>query len=553
MAAKGGPPASPIHSTISCSTPVIRRRAIRSAFTGSDAVAIIEATNICKSFGETKALAGVSFEARPGEIHAIVGENGSGKSTLAKVFSGVHRPDSGRLIVCGGVPATPVEALGLGVATIFQEVLVAGNATVTENIFIGTDGTWWPSMSMREKRQSASDMLLRYTGQRIDPDERVGNLPLSIKQWIVIARAIVRKPRVLILDESSAALDFEASERLHGEMRRLVADGVCVLIVTHRIAELVKLADRATVLRDGRDVGRLEKSAITEKNLIAMMSSQSRIEPSEGLASRAIRSHRTAPLLSAEITVCPAARRTDFSIGEGEIVGITGLEGHGHDYFLRILAGIEKASAGAPYIHGHGQQPAPIRSICDAGRLNVAYVSGDRKRDGIFPNLSILENFAAGLYSREAKGWLGWIDRAAIRWHFDAEAKRLSIRLGSPSNVITSLSGGNQQKVLIGRAHAVGPRLILLNDPARGVDLATKRDLYETLRRFAAKGGGVVYLSSEIEEFIGFADRVVVFRHAAPFAFFGTDDIGEHQILRAMFGHQSTFADADMSAVARGS
>jgi ribose transport system ATP-binding protein len=232
----------------------------------------IELKNIKKSFGETQALVDASLRTELGEIHAIVGENGSGKSTLAKIMSGVIPCDDGGISVLGGHPKTPAEAISLGVSTIYQEIMVADELTIWENMYAGSDGLRRKSMSSVEKRRRTKDILERLAQTRIDPDEIVGRQPLNIKQWIVIARAIIRDPKILIFDESSAALDLEATNRLHDEMNRMKDAGACIILVTHRIAELVRIADSATVLRDGVTVGRLSKDEITEENILSLMS-----------------------------------------------------------------------------------------------------------------------------------------------------------------------------------------------------------------------------------------------------------------------------------------
>ena len=223
----------------------------------------VRLSGVAKAFGETKALKKCDFEARAGEVHAIVGENGSGKSTMAKIMSGVLLPDAGDATVLNGRVRTPRDARRIGLATIFQEVLVADEASVLDNLYVGRDGFCEIQKPSRDRKQEAQSLLDRLVGQPVDLSQAVGELPLSVKQWIVIARAILRKPRVLILDESSAALDLDATLRLHDEIHVLRAAGSTVIIVTHRIAELVRIADRATVLRDGVTVGVLEKKDIT--------------------------------------------------------------------------------------------------------------------------------------------------------------------------------------------------------------------------------------------------------------------------------------------------
>lgn len=486
---------------------------------------------VTKSFGETHALRGVDFDARAGEVHAIVGENGSGKSTLAKIMSGVLLADSGEVTVLGTTPLTPIAARKTGLATIFQEILVADEASVYDNLYVGRDSLFRATASRSESEAEASALMERFVGSVIDISAPVGGLPLNVKQWIVIARAILRQPKVLILDESSAALDLEATLRLHTEISRLRAAGSTILIVTHRIAELVRIADRATVLRDGQAVGVLEKADITEANLLAMMTPQDR--QLAMISSFARKTGDTAPktvLTAKALAPVRGAMPFDFNLEAGQIIGVTGLDGQGQHDFLLALAGVQRSQAGVVVMDGK-----PLASLADAERLGIAYVSGDRKREGIFPDLSIFENLAMGIY-RQHTGPLGIIKRSQIEPLFRAEVERLRIKCGRISNKITSLSGGNQQKVLIGRAFARNPRVIVLNDPARGVDLGTKRDLYLELRRFAEAGSAVVYLSSEIEEFLGFADRVDVFVANTVFRSLSGAEISEEEILAAMFG-----------------
>lgn len=488
----------------------------------------VKITNVHKAFGETRALRGVSLVARAGEIHAIVGENGSGKSTLAKIASGVILPDRGKVDTLGVTPQTPRDAIQAGVATIYQEMMLAEDLSIWENLFAGSDPTWRRVRSNHEKRRETREIMKRLSGLDLDPNRKVADLPLAFKQWVVIARAIVQKPKVLIFDESSAALDLEATERLHAEMRTLRDAGIAILIVTHRIAELVKIADVATVLRDGETVGTLEKSDITEENILRLMSA------AHGHAAGTPRKRRAAgpSVLSADLKLCPEGANIRFNIGAGEVVGLAGLDGAGQAAFIAMLAGILRPPAGQVATPA-GEVTSP-RSAAVAG---IAYVSGDRKREGIFPNLSILENFGMAL-SGTAKGFVGWLDHAATRQAFATEVDRLSIKFQAETDRITTLSGGNQQKVLIGRAFAQHPKVILLNDPARGVDIGTKQVLWQQLRTFADAGGAVVYLSTEIEEFFDFADRVCVFFNDRIHTELPTEMIDEQNLLAAMFGKE---------------
>ena len=496
----------------------------------------IAIVGVRKSFGVTKALNGCSFHARLGEIHAIVGGNGCGKSTLAKVISGVVQVDSGQVSVLGRSPAAPHEARAAGIATVFQEVLVADDCSVVENLYLGADSLWSRALGASEKHATAKTLMRELTGVAVDPETLVGTLPLGIKQWITIGRALLCKPRVLILDESSAALDLDSTERLFAKMREIRDGGAAVIIVTHRIAELIRICDRATVLRDGCDVGVLEKSEITEKNLLRLMTGKSSLA---GLASAgaALTRRGEVVLKARQLKIWPGGAAVNWQLQQGEILGVAGLDGQGQSEFVRILAGVDAALESTPQVRDASGAFHDIRSLDDAVGHGVSYVSGDRKREGIFANLSIFENLLMPLYRRKSRaGRLALIDWSGLDGTFDGEVERLAIRMGERSNKITSLSGGNQQKVLIARAFALNPNILVLNDPARGIDVGAKAELYRHLRDFAARGKSVIYLSSEIEEFVGFCSRVIVFRNGSIFDQFSAQEIHPTLILEAMFG-----------------
>ena len=493
--------------------------------------------NAHKTFGVTKALNGVSFRANVGEIHAIVGGNGCGKSTLAKVLSGVLPVDSGEVSVFGHSPRSPTEARQLGVAMVFQEVMVADEATITENLFAGADGLWSKTLSTREKVARARVVMRELVDADIDPERLAAGLSLGIKAWITIGRALLFEPKILILDESSASLDFDSTERLFQKMRELRDRGAAVLIVTHRIAELIRVCDRATVMRDGKNVGMLAKSEITEDNLLRLMAGKEGARAA--VEKRSFKANGNHIVLKATgLKVWPNSEAMNFDLRKGEIVGVTGLEGHGQDSFVRILAGVTPAAESFPVVQMVGSaRQVEIKSLEQAKSSGIEFVSGDRKREGILPNLNIFENLLIPLYPLHKHGG----EANVIRWPelqgiFDWEVQRLSIKTGPQANPITSLSGGNQQKVLIGRAFALRPRILVLNDPARGIDEGTKQELYQHLRDFVAEGNSVVYMSSELEEFIGLCSRVIVFRHGSIFDVLVEDDVDPVRILEAMFG-----------------
>jgi len=513
--------------------------------TKQSVVGDIYVQDVHKSFGVTKALDGVNFSANFGEIHAIVGPNGCGKSTLAKVLSGVLPIDKGKVSVMGHFPTSPVMARDLGIATVFQEVMIADEASVVDNLFIGSDDFWYKSLTHREKAKKAEELMEDLIGEYVDPNTLAMNLSLPIKAWITIGRAFLREnTKVLILDESSAALDFDSTERLFKKMREFRDSGMAVFIVTHRIAELIRISDKATVMRDGVDVGVLDKENITEQNLLSLMTGKT--ESAEQTKTTAVQTKSEKIVMKTKDLILwdslAAARGStsepiNMELREGEILGVTGLDGHGHDEFVKILAGVQEPHAGTTEVLNINNKFVKYNTLLDAKNNGISFVSGDRKKEGILPNLSIYENLVVPLYRTTSKaGWLGFVNWLELNGIYEYEVERLSIKTGPKDNLIGSLSGGNQQKVMIARSLATHPKILVLNDPARGIDVSTKRDLYTHLRKYAEEGNTVIFLSSELEEFIGLCPKVVVFRHGTIFDIFENEKVNADTLLEGMFG-----------------
>ena len=504
--------------------------------------------DVHKYFGVTKALNGVNFNANFGEIHAIVGGNGCGKSTLAKAMSGVLPVDKGKVSVLGKTPTSPVMARNMGIATVFQEVMIAEESSVVDNLFVGSDDFWYKNLTQREKVLKAQEIMEDLVGEYIDPYTQAFNLSLPIKAWITIARAFLREnTKVLILDESSAALDFDSTERLFKKMRELRDRGVAIFIVTHRIAELVRISDKATVMRDGKDVGVLEKKDLNEKNLIGLMTG--REEVGEKSTSVAIQTKTEKVVMRAEnLIVWPDSKPFNFEIKRGEIVGVTGLDGNGQDDFVKILAGVQESHGGTLEVLDTNEKFLKFNSLDSAKENRISFVSGDRKKEGILPNLSIYENLVVPLYEKTSKaGFLGFVNWMELNGIFDWEVERLNIKTGPRDNLIGSLSGGNQQKVMIARSFAQHPKILILNDPARGIDISTKRDLYVHLRKYVEEGNTVVFLSSELEEFIGLCPKVIVFRNGTIFDIFENERINADTLLEGMFGQTAGIGKTTVS------
>ena len=505
--------------------------------TKQSVVGDIYVQDVHKSFGVTKALDGVNFSANFGEIHAIVGPNGCGKSTLAKVLSGVLPIDKGKVSILGHTPTSPVMARNLGIATVFQEVMIADEASVVDNLFIGSDDFWYKSLTLREKAKKAEELMEDLVGEYVDPHTLAINLSLPIKAWITIGRAFLRdNTKVLILDESSAALDFDSTERLFKKMREFRDSGMAVFIVTHRIAELIRISDKATVMRDGVDVGVLDKKDLNEKNLLSLMTGK--VVSGEKSKDVALQTKSDKVVIRAkDLIVWPESAPVNLEIRRGEILGVTGLDGNGHDDFVKILAGVQESYGGTTEVLNINDKFVKYNSLMEAKELGISFVSGDRKKEGILPNLSIYENMVIPLYRTTSRaGFLGFINWLELNGVYEWELDRLNIKTGFKSDLITSLSGGNQQKVMIARSFGQHPKILVFNDPARGIDVNTKTDLYHHLRKYVEEGNSIVFLSSELEEFIGLCPKVIVFRHGSVFDIFENEKVNADTLLQGMFG-----------------
>lgn len=490
-----------------------------------------EVRGLAKTFGATRALADADLHVRAGEVHTVMGENGSGKSTLVKILSGVHRPDSGEIVVDGhraGKMRSPASSRALGISTVFQETLTIPGQSILANIWIGSART---DVTESARRTRARAILGRMLGEEPDVDAPIESLSLSGRQAVCITRSLVRDPTLLILDESTSALDVATRDRLFDLMRDLTEHGTSILFISHRMDEVFEISDVVTVLRAGQTVAaRLDAATTTSADLVRLMSGvEAAAERHNGRATADL------ALTADDVRLAPDAVPISLTLRAGELLGLAGLEGQGQEAFLKALRG-DTTDGGEVVRHVAGsteQVTGPDR----ARDLGIGYVPRERRREGLFEQLSISENFGLPTLGNDTR--FGLIDSRRTVQRLTRFAGPLRVKMGRPRDLIGTLSGGNQQKVILARTLADSPRVLLLNDPTRGIDHTAKLDVYSTLDDLCASGVAIVVLSSEVDELVHLADRVLVFRDGSVSAALDGDAVTRAAIVEAYFGAPS--------------
>ncbi|MBG0851170.1 sugar ABC transporter ATP-binding protein [Streptomyces spinoverrucosus] len=489
---------------------------------------LLSMSGITKSFPGVRALDGVDLDVQAGEVHCLLGQNGAGKSTLIKVLAGAHQPDTGT-INWRGEPVTlrsPIAAMRLGIATIYQELDLVEHLSVAENVHLGHEPTAAGFVVRRGTAKESTALLLKRLGHpEIDPGRLVGELSAAQQQIVSMARALSHEVRLIVMDEPSAALDPDEVDNLFRIVGDLTADGVAVVYISHRLEEIRRIGDRVTVLKDGRAVaGGLPAKSTPTREVVALMTGRN-VE--YVFPERPASPVRGEPLLH----VRGLARNGEFepfdlTVRPGEIVGLAGLVGSGRSEILETIYGARKPAAGQVLVDGRPLKPGSVRAAVRAG---LGLAPEERKAQALLMLESVTRNVSVSSMSRFSKA--GWIDRAAELGAARSATRELSLRPDNPSAPIRTLSGGNQQKAVLARWLLRGCRVLLLDEPTRGVDVGARAELYAVVRRLANEGLAVLLVSSEVPEVLGLADRVLVLRegrvvHTAP-----AHELDEHRVL----------------------
>jgi ribose transport system ATP-binding protein len=473
-----------------------------------DGIPLFQMEEISKRYGGVRALEYASLTVKSGRVHAILGENGAGKSTLIKIMSGVVAPDKGRMALDGRDVsfADPAAANAAGIVCIFQELSLIPHLSVADNIVVSNPPTRFGMIDRQAQRRIAEEALTRAGGEDIHPMALVQDLPLSRRQIIEIAKALARKPRLLILDEATSALTASDVAKVFSVLKRLRSEGLALLFISHRMHEIAEIADDCTIFRNGRNVATYTAGSKTDNEVVELMIGR---EYSNVFPAKPAPKPASAPAVLEVRNLGWTQRLTDISLSAraGEIVGLGGLDGQGQRELLLALFGVLRGVTGEVLIDG---KPTRIGSprTAKSKRIGMALIPEDRKTEGLMLPLSVMDNLSFAGLGKISRG--GIIDRAAERRAADTVIKLLAIKSDGTRVPAGSLSGGNQQKVVIAKWLMIQPRIILLNDPTRGIDVGTKQEIYALLRQLADAGAAVVLYSTDYDELIGLCDRVLV-------------------------------------------
>ena len=496
--------------------------------------AVLEMRGICKYFPGVKALQDVDFTLREGEIHALMGENGAGKSTLIKVLTGVYSKDGGEVCIKGHEGPvnikSPQEAQNAGISTVYQEITLCPNLTVAENMFIGrTKG----AMTNWREINAKSGKILEDLGIPAAPTQQLGSCSIAVQQMVAIARAVDMECKVLILDEPTSSLDEQEVAKLFKLMLDLKSKGVGIIFVTHFLEQVYEVCDRITVLRDGGLVGEyiiedLPRVKLVSKMLGKELDDMADIKKGSGAE---VWMDGEAVLEAEGLSSTAGIKPFDFSIRKGEVNGFTGLLGSGRSECVRAIFGADRVASGTVKMNGKGIK---IRKPLDAMKHGIGYLPEDRKGDGIVGDLSVRENII--LAFQVMKGFFHPISRAQAEKYADEYIKLLEIKTASADTPIKSLSGGNQQKVILARWLLTNPEYLILDEPTRGIDIGTKIEIQKLVLKLAAEGKSVTFISSEIDEMLRTCSRLIVMRDRKVVGELSGEDLTQSKIMSTIAG-----------------
>lgn len=496
---------------------------------------ILTAENITKVFPGTIALEDVSFSVRKGKVNVLIGENGAGKSTLMKILAGVERPTSGKILLDGREIHlhSPLDANRLGIGIIYQELNLCANLSVVDNIFLARETTQSGLIAHKSQKQRARELINRLE-QKIEPDQLLGDLRLGEQQIVEIAKALAQDVRILIMDEPTSALSAAEVEILFRVIRELKSRGVAIIYISHKLEELLQIGDYITILRDGHKVAEAEAKNINVPWLIEKMVGRN----PAALFTRKERQLGDV-LLKVENMTLPRVGggylldHVSFELREGEVLGFYGLMGAGRSDLVDCLAGARPQATGNIWLNG---KPVAATTISDRIESGFVLVPEDRQRYGLVQTLSVMDNMLLASLKKYLKGI--FLSRKQEKSATDGQIKELSVRVANPLQPITALSGGNQQKVVVAKGLLTHPKVLLLDEPTRGIDVGAKSEIFEIMNRLAAQKYGVIFVSSELKEILAMSDRILVMSKGAITGEFTHQEATEEKLVAASaIGH----------------
>lgn len=495
-------------------------------------IPVLQMTGISKRFPGVVALDCVDLEVFPGEIVALAGENGAGKSTLMNILGGIHQPDSGSLKIDGDdvVIRSVSDAIGMGIAFIHQELNVLDNLDVAENVFLGREPVWAGPLRLvdRHKIHVDADLCLDRLGMTISSRTPLSDLSIAQQQMIEIAKALSLNARILIMDEPTSCLTMTETARLFEVAKELKAQGVSIIYISHRLGEISNLADRVVVLRDGRNAGTLAAEEITHDRIVKLMVGRDlRRFPPQAASSAEAGYFEVVNLRTRRYP----EHATSFNMRRGEILGLAGLVGAGRSEVAMAIFGVEAALGGTIFLEG---KQISIGSPRDAIANGIYLASEDRRKTGLVLEMAIRENITLPALSAYASG--GLIDRAAERRVAREKCGELNIKAPSIEAKVANLSGGNQQKVVLAKWLSLSPRVLIFDEPTRGIDVGAKAEIYQLMRRLAERGVAIIMISSDMEEVLGESDRVAVMHEGAITGILERNQCSEEAIMRLAVG-----------------